>query len=166
MWANSRRWWRTGKPGMLQSMRSQRVEHDWAAVQQQQIIICNLQLRKLSRGTWPSSHTAGSGRTGSSPGRLALQAGCAPLFKLWVGCGECAAHVGALRHNQCCYSPGHPSAQLGPGVTCSGICSFSWTHQIGAQAAAPHACLPGRLAPSLLVGFSVKLLRRKTYFPW
>ena len=24
------RWWRTGKPGMLQSMRSQRVRHDWA----------------------------------------------------------------------------------------------------------------------------------------
>ena len=29
-WANSRRWWRTGKPGMLQSMGLQRVRHDWA----------------------------------------------------------------------------------------------------------------------------------------
>ena len=28
VWANSRRWWRTGKPGMLQSMRLQRVRHD------------------------------------------------------------------------------------------------------------------------------------------
>ena len=27
--ASSRRWWRTGKPGVLQSMRSQRVGHDW-----------------------------------------------------------------------------------------------------------------------------------------
>ena len=27
-WANSGRWWRTGKPGMLQSMGSQRVGHD------------------------------------------------------------------------------------------------------------------------------------------
>ena len=26
---NSGRWWRTGKPGMLQSMGSQRVGHDW-----------------------------------------------------------------------------------------------------------------------------------------
>ena len=26
---NSRSWWWTGKPGMLQSMGSQRVEHDW-----------------------------------------------------------------------------------------------------------------------------------------
>ena len=30
IWANSRRWWKTGKPGMLQSMGSQRVGHDWA----------------------------------------------------------------------------------------------------------------------------------------
>ena len=28
--ANFRRWWRTGKPGVLQSMRSQTVRHDWA----------------------------------------------------------------------------------------------------------------------------------------
>ena len=33
VWANSRRWWRTGKPGMLQSMGSQRVGHDWATEQ-------------------------------------------------------------------------------------------------------------------------------------
>ena len=30
VWASSGRWWRTGKPGMLQSMGSQRVGHDWA----------------------------------------------------------------------------------------------------------------------------------------
>ena len=29
VWAGSRRWWRTGKPGMLQFMGSQRVRHDW-----------------------------------------------------------------------------------------------------------------------------------------
>ena len=28
--SNSGNWWRTGKPGMLQSMGSQRVRHDWA----------------------------------------------------------------------------------------------------------------------------------------
>ena len=33
VWANSRRQWRTGKPGMLQSMGSQRVEHDLATEQ-------------------------------------------------------------------------------------------------------------------------------------
>ena len=29
-WVSSRSWWWTGKPGMLQSMGSQRVRHDWA----------------------------------------------------------------------------------------------------------------------------------------
>ena len=29
VWARSRSWWWTGKPDMLQSMGSQRVQHDW-----------------------------------------------------------------------------------------------------------------------------------------
>ena len=33
--ANSGRWWRTGKPGVLQPMGSQRAEHDWVNEQQQ-----------------------------------------------------------------------------------------------------------------------------------
>ena len=30
VWVNSRSWWWTGRPGMLQLMGSQRVRHDWA----------------------------------------------------------------------------------------------------------------------------------------
>ena len=30
LWVNSRSWWWTGRPGMLQFMGSQRVGHDWA----------------------------------------------------------------------------------------------------------------------------------------
>ena len=30
VWVNSRSWWWKGRPGMLQSMGSQRVGHDWA----------------------------------------------------------------------------------------------------------------------------------------
>ena len=33
VWVNSRSWWRTGKPGMLQSMGSQRLGHDWVTEQ-------------------------------------------------------------------------------------------------------------------------------------
>ena len=36
VWASCRRWWGTGKPGMLQSMGSQRVRHDSATEQQYQ----------------------------------------------------------------------------------------------------------------------------------
>ena len=32
-WANSRRWWGTGRPVMLQSMGSRRGRHDWATEQ-------------------------------------------------------------------------------------------------------------------------------------
>ena len=35
VWSSSRRWWRTGKPGVLQSMGSQRVGHDWVTEQWQ-----------------------------------------------------------------------------------------------------------------------------------
>ena len=35
VWANSVRWPRTGKPGVLQSMQLQRVRHNWATKQQQ-----------------------------------------------------------------------------------------------------------------------------------
>ena len=35
-WANFRRWWGTGRSGVVQSMGSQRVGHNWATEQQQQ----------------------------------------------------------------------------------------------------------------------------------
>ena len=39
VWASSGRWWRTGKPGMLQSMGWQRDGHDLVTEQQQQITL-------------------------------------------------------------------------------------------------------------------------------
>ena len=36
VWASSGSWWWTGRPGVLQSMGSPRVRHDWATGQQQQ----------------------------------------------------------------------------------------------------------------------------------
>ena len=36
-WANFRKWWRIGRPGVLQSMGSQSVWHDWATEQQRQL---------------------------------------------------------------------------------------------------------------------------------
>ena len=34
VWGSSRRWWRTGKTGVLQSMGLKRVRHDWVTEQQ------------------------------------------------------------------------------------------------------------------------------------
>ena len=39
VWASSRKWWRTGKPGVLQFMGSQ-VGHDWATEQQLLLLVC------------------------------------------------------------------------------------------------------------------------------
>ena len=37
--SSSGRWWRTGNPGVLLSMRSQRVGHDWMTEQQLNILV-------------------------------------------------------------------------------------------------------------------------------
>ena len=44
VWANSRRWWRTGKPDVLQSLGSERLGHDLATEQQQLLLL---------QGSWP-----------------------------------------------------------------------------------------------------------------
>ena len=43
VWANSGSWWWTGRPGVLQSMGSQRVGHDWATELNWNTEKCNLQ---------------------------------------------------------------------------------------------------------------------------
>ena len=42
VWASSRSWWWTGKPGVLQSMESQRVGHNWATELTDDYIIWSL----------------------------------------------------------------------------------------------------------------------------
>ena len=65
VWASSGRWWRTGrrtgKPGMLQSMGSQRVRHNWAT---EQLIYHSLSssLPDLVPTPW-TGHCAGSQQT-------------------------------------------------------------------------------------------------------
>ena len=39
VWASSGRWWRTDKPGKLQSMGLQRIGHDWVTGQKQHSLI-------------------------------------------------------------------------------------------------------------------------------
>ena len=47
VWARSRRWWRTGKPGVLQSMGSQRVRHDLATEHQCHLLQASVRLRVM-----------------------------------------------------------------------------------------------------------------------
>ena len=50
VWASSRIWWRTGKPGVMQATGSQRVRHKWATEPEQQ----QLHKRKVlfQNGLW------------------------------------------------------------------------------------------------------------------
>ena len=48
VWINSGRWWWTGRPGVLQSMGSQRVRHDWAT-----------ELNWLKHGSWINAKSSG-----------------------------------------------------------------------------------------------------------
>ena len=50
-WASSGSWWWTGKPGMLQSMGSQRVGQDWAT---ELNFLCSVIRRRSKFGTWGS----------------------------------------------------------------------------------------------------------------
>ena len=53
VWANSRSWWWTGKPGMLQSMGLQRVRHDWATELTDRCVAYSLNLHNdPSPETW------------------------------------------------------------------------------------------------------------------
>ena len=47
VWASSRRWWRTRKPGVLQSMGSKKVGDDWAT-KQQLLWVCPVLKHKTS----------------------------------------------------------------------------------------------------------------------
>ena len=51
VWASSGRWWWTGRPGMLLSMGSHRVRHDWVTEeqQQQQLLLLLLLLSRFCR---------------------------------------------------------------------------------------------------------------------
>ena len=46
VWSSSGRWWRTGQSGVLQSMGSQRVRHNWATEQQLWQSLCSFLSKK------------------------------------------------------------------------------------------------------------------------
>ena len=47
-WANSRRWWGTGRPGVLQSIGSWRVGHNWVPEQQQHTVLVGVGVSGIS----------------------------------------------------------------------------------------------------------------------
>ena len=54
VWVSSRSWWWTGRPGVLQSMGSQRVGHDWATELNWTDMSLLLMVHGPELRTWPS----------------------------------------------------------------------------------------------------------------
>ena len=54
VWVNSRSWWWTGRPGMLQSMGLQRVRHDWATELSWTVLLLMWFQKSLFREVWCS----------------------------------------------------------------------------------------------------------------
>ena len=60
VWASSWSWWWTGKPGMLQSMGSQRAGHDWVT----ELMLIHLSIITLNENglnAWIKIHRVGNG---------------------------------------------------------------------------------------------------------
>ena len=88
VWVNSVSWWGTGRPGMLQSMGSQRVRHDWATELNwwhdfQGWIMKALQLLpgSLKFSLWEASHL--DVRTLKQPWGEATWNGTSPCLSHW-----------------------------------------------------------------------------------
>ena len=88
-WANSGRWWRTGRPGVLQSMGSQRFRHKWVTEQKQQnlyVEILNVKVILLGGGgvfeRWPGSE-GGALMDGFSALTKETQERSLPPFPTW-----------------------------------------------------------------------------------
>ena len=70
--ATSRRWWRTGKPGVLQSMGSQRVKHDWVNELNCILFISHLWALYLFFLSYCSGHVSSNGNMNDESGHPVL----------------------------------------------------------------------------------------------
>ena len=63
VWAGSRSWWWTGKPGVLQSMGSQSIGHDWVTELNWNWMVLNTAISSLiCRILWPSLQSTWIGK--------------------------------------------------------------------------------------------------------
>ena len=87
VWANSGRWWRIGKPGVLQSMGSQQVRHNWATRQQQTVLWLQGPELYLKYAIKAKSHATQTWTGGAKPQRVVF---CSLEINSWVS--ECTGY--------------------------------------------------------------------------
>ena len=103
VWVNSRSWWWTGKPGVLQSMGSQRVGHDWATELNRTYCVWSLPhagpcpMACLMKWPLPGVFPAGTGHRLQGAGLVMLLA----VFIETLKGSEQRVSPGILIHNSC-----------------------------------------------------------------
>ena len=98
VWVDSWSWWWTGRPGVLQSMGSQRVRHDWAT----ELNCCSMSSSNCCFLTWIQiSHEAGQALWYS------------PHFKNFpVYCDPCSQGFSVVNEAEVHFFPGIPLLSL------------------------------------------------------
>ena len=102
MWVlvNSASWWWTERPGVLQSMGSQRVGHDWATELNRtdsiyltfQVVLVLKNLPHVSQETWDASSILGLERSPGG-GHVAWQATVHRIAKIWIQLKQLSRHT-------------------------------------------------------------------------
>ena len=75
IWASSGSWWWTGKPGVLQSMGSQNIRHDWSTELNRQVRVPEEAMQMLQKKK--SSLTMDQGQEWQPPGAHTVKNLCA-----------------------------------------------------------------------------------------
>ena len=92
VWVSSGNWCWTGKPGVLQSMGSQRVEHDWMT----ELNWCSLFMFSRYHICTPASQQEGGFRNQN----FLLEGKCPIDFHQWCFAQNCATHPPQTSHRQ------------------------------------------------------------------
>ena len=88
VWASSGRYWRTGKPGPLQSMESQRVGHNWGTEQQEMISVSEAPSR-VYKMTMINMLKDLMSKMDNNMQKLEISKEGYKLLKMWMRCLQC-----------------------------------------------------------------------------
>ena len=155
VWASSGRWRRTGKPGVLQSMGSQRAGHGWATEQQQQqceeTLISHARGRELKHGArippgavaWESTL---SGVSSFCCPLVSFKSGflILTLNLLWLLWGTAVTREEMWKdsppHRQCCHSPNPGLEPTSPASQPDSVLLSHWGSLTSILKHSPSAC--------------------------
>ena len=112
-WVNSGSWWRTGRPGVLQPMGSQRVGRDWATelIAQREVRVRTWEkaaVYKPKRQAWGENNPANQSPWSQTPGLQNCCVHCQPVVLVIAACantGPQPHHESGGTSSEACWQP-------------------------------------------------------------